>query len=251
MTKRIVASLLTLLLLPAIAVVAAPQALTADQIVDMHLAAIGGREVLAKLTSQRVTGTITIGSPMGDLSGPVEMTAKAPNKMRADMRIDLTTVGGPGEMVMTQLFDGTTGWTINSLQGETPLTGGQLDTARNNFFPTPLLTYKDLGMTAAVQPNEQIAGKDTHVILLTPKSGPAQRMFFDATSFMLVRTTSTIDAAELGTVQQVSDMSDFRTVDNMKVAFSMTQLVGDQSIVLKFTKIEHNVAIDDSVFVKK
>jgi outer membrane lipoprotein-sorting protein len=131
------------------------------------------------------------------------------------------------------------------------LTGGQLDTARNNFFPTPLLTYKDLGMTAAVQPNEQIAGKDTHVILLTPKSGPAQRMFFDATSFMLVRTTSTIDAAELGTVQQVSDMSDFRTVDNMKVAFSMTQLVGDQSIVLKFTKIEHNVAIDDSVFVKK
>jgi outer membrane lipoprotein-sorting protein len=106
-------------------------------------------------------------------------------------------------------------------------------------------------MTAAVQPNEQIAGKDTHVILLTPKSGPAQRMFFDATSFMLVRTTSTIDAAELGTVQQVSDMSDFRTVDNMKVAFSMTQLVGDQSIVLKFTKIEHNVAIDDSVFVKK
>ena len=33
---------------------------TADEIIEKHLAAIGGRDALAKLTSQKATGTMTI-----------------------------------------------------------------------------------------------------------------------------------------------------------------------------------------------
>ena len=251
MTKRVFTTLLTLLVLPAFAGLEAAQTLTPDQIIEKHLTAMGGREALGKLTSRRATGTISVATPMGDLSGPLEMTAKAPNKMRADMRIDLTAVGGPGEMMMTQLFDGAAGWSLNSLQGDTPLSGDLLDSARNSYFPSPLLKYKEIGMTVALQPNAQIGGKDAYVLLFTPTSGPAERMFFDATSFLLVRTTSTLNTPDMGTVEQVSDLSDYRTVDGVKVAFVMTQQAGGQNIVMTFAKIEHNVAIDDAVFVKK
>jgi len=71
----------------------------------------------------------------GDLSGPVEMTAKSPNKMRALVRLDLTPLGATGEMAIDQLFDGTTGWISNSMQGDAPMSGDQLEGAKNAYFP--------------------------------------------------------------------------------------------------------------------
>ena len=90
MRKHVLPVLCSLLLIPALTGVASGQALTADQIIEKHLTALGGREALAKITSRRATGTVSVSTPAGPLGGPVELTAKAPNKMRADIRIDLT-----------------------------------------------------------------------------------------------------------------------------------------------------------------
>jgi len=62
----------------ALAAVASAQ--TADAVVEKHLAALGGREALAKLTSRKSTGTVTMSTPGGDVSGPVELLIKAPFK---------------------------------------------------------------------------------------------------------------------------------------------------------------------------
>jgi hypothetical protein len=51
----------------------AAAAQTADEIVEKHLAAIGGRAALGKLTSRVLTGTITISTPAGEFSGPIEV----------------------------------------------------------------------------------------------------------------------------------------------------------------------------------
>jgi len=42
---------------------------TADEIAERHLAAIGGRDALAKLTSRSTTGTLSVTTPVGELSG--------------------------------------------------------------------------------------------------------------------------------------------------------------------------------------
>ena len=237
-------------LAPALTGVASGQAQTADQIIEKHLTALGGREALGKLTSRRATGTVSVSTPMGPLGGPLEMLAKAPNKMRAEMRIDLASVGGPGEMVITQLFDGTSGWNMNSLQGDTPMEGDQLAGSRNNSFPSPLLKYKELGMTATLDATQQVNGKPAHVVLFTPKSGPAERMFFDAESFLIVRTTSTVTLPQVGSAEVISEPSDYRAVDGIKVPFLLAQSAGDQKITMTFTKVENNVTIDDARFKK-
>jgi len=251
MRNALLTSLLTLTLLPALPGAANAQTLTADQIVEKHLTAMGGREALAKLTSRRATGTISVETPMGSLGGLFEMSAKAPNKMRVAVRIDLTPAGGPGELIQEQFFDGTTGWMLNSMQGDTPMEGDQLESARNDFFPTPLLRHQELGRKLELLPGEDVHGRKAYVLKVTPKTGPVEKMFFDAESFLLVRTMSTINSVQLGSAEQVSDSSDYRAVDGVQVAFTIAQSVGGQNIVLKLTKVENNVAIDDAVFVKK
>src|SRR6266850_3847357 len=79
----------------------AAHAQTADEIVEKYLTAIGGREALAKLKSRTMVGTITVSTPGGDISGPIEMVAQEPNKARMLIKLDLSTFGA-GEMVFDQ-----------------------------------------------------------------------------------------------------------------------------------------------------
>lgn len=224
---------------------------TADEIIEKHLAAVGGRDALSKLTSRRGTGTLTIGTPNGDLTGPVELLAKAPNKVRVLISLDLTAMGMSDKMVIEQKFDGTAAWMLNSMQGDQEIKGNQLDNMRSNAFPTPLLTYKTSGATAELMPRENLNGKSVLVILFTPKTGSPARMYFDPESFLLLRTRATINSPETGDLEQTSDVSDYRTVDGIKWPFQVVNSSTMQTITIKLDKIEHNVAIDDAVFSAK
>lgn len=229
----------------------AAQSLTADQIIEKHLAASGGREALSKLTSRRATGTVTIGTPGGDLTGPIEISTKAPNKLRVAIQLDLTPMGVNDKMVIEQKFDGTAGWMINSMQGDTQITGNQLDNMRNNTFPTPLLDYKTAGAKVELQPQETIEGKPRLVLLVTPKSGSAIRLYFDPETYLLVRTKATVNTPEMGEVEQIGDVSDYRTVDGFKIPFHVVNWNSQQSVTIKLEKIENNVTIDDAIFSAK
>ena len=223
---------------------------TADEVIEKHLAAIGGRDALAKLTSQKASGTMTISTPNGDLKGPVEMLAKAPNKGRVYIQLDLTPVGMSDKMVIEQKFNGTSAWMLNSMQGDQEITGNQLDNMKNNAFPTPLLNYKTSGAKVELQPKEDVNGKQALVVLLTPKTGSAVRMYFDPETYLLLRTKATINSPETGDLEQIRDMSDYRTVAGIKTPFVMVNTNAQQVLTIKLEKIEYNVAIDDAVFGK-
>jgi outer membrane lipoprotein-sorting protein len=243
--------LLAFLVAPALAGAASAQ--TADQIIEKHLAALGGRETLSKLTSRRSTGTITIATPNGDLSGPCEIDVKAPNKSRAYMQLDGSALGLTDKIIIEQKFDGVTGWSLNSMQGDAEVTGNRLENLGNNVFPSPLLNYKAAGVAFEVLPRQQIAGKDALVMRATPKAGSAVLMFFDAETFLLVRTVTKLNDPQMGgEVEQTADLSDYRVVDGVKVPFrivnSSTTPMGTQTGTITLTKVEHNVTLADALF---
>ena len=249
MRTRFTAALFCVLVLPAWLKGAPAQ--TADEVVEKHLAAVGGRAALAKLTSRKSTGTVTISTPAGNLSGPIEISLKAPNKTRAYMQLDLTAIGGSDKMVLEQKFDGTAGWTLNSLQGDAQITGNQLQNMRNNAFPTPLTGYKEAGARLELLPKEQVAGRDAIVLLVTPKTGPVIRILFDAQTYLIVRTVTKISSPEAGELEQTSDPTDYRVVDGVKVPFVVTNTNALQTITIKLDKVEHNVPMDDAIFSAK
>lgn len=250
---RHVTRLLPLTLLVALLVPAGPSAQSsADEIIEKHLAATGGRAALGKLTSRRATGTVSIGTPAGDLGGPVEMLAKAPNKIRVHIAIDMSPMGMTDKMIVEQKFNGVAGWTVNSMQGDQPIEGTQLENMKHNVFPTPLLSYKTIGIKAEVLPSEQVSGKSLLVLKLTPPTGTAVQMYFDPETYLIVRQKMTVNVPQMGgDVEQISDLSDYRTVDGVKIPFQLVNSTSMQTITFKLDKVEHNVAIDDAIFSVK
>jgi len=90
------------------AAVRAQEVPTAATVLAKYVAAIGGRDALAKVTSIKQTATLQI--PAVGLEAAVEAVMAAPNKMASK-----ASIPGMGEML--QGTDGTVAWDVNPMQG--------------------------------------------------------------------------------------------------------------------------------------
>ena len=224
---------------------------SADEIIEKHLTATGGRAALSKLTSRKATGAITVGTPVGDLMGTIEVYAKAPNKSRTLIKVDLSSVGG-GQVVNDQRFDGNTGYVIDTFNGDREITGSQLEAMRTGgAFPTALLNYRERGAQVTLASPEKVGGRDAYVIVMTPKAGPSARVFIDTESLMLVKTVLTVNVPQLGgDIEQVVEFSDFREVDGIKLPYTTKSTNPAQTVTATLTDVAHNVEIDDKSFLR-
>lgn len=227
----------------------AVSAQTADDIVEKSIVASGGREALAKVTSRATTGTMTVTAPGGDITGTIEVLNQAPNKLRTHITLDLSAVGA-GAMTIEQRFDGTDGYTMNSMQGDTAVTGGQLDTWRNAIFPSPFVDYKARGTKIELTGKDKVGDADAYVLLMTPAKGPTTRLWIDAATYQPVKSVTTVETAEAGPVEQTVLLSDFREVDGLKLPFKLVGSSAAQTFTVVVTKVEHNVTVDPARFAK-
>jgi outer membrane lipoprotein-sorting protein len=243
-TKRIA---LALAMLVCASVVSAQ---TVDEVIEKHLTALGGRPALGKVKSRQMTGEIVLSTPAGEISGTIEVLNAAPNKTRTVIKADLSALGA-GQLVVDQRFDGQTGYILDSLQGNRAMSGGQLDLARNSAFPNQLLNYKELGIAAKLDGTQKVGDRDAYVLVLEPTSGPVVRQFIDAENYLLVKSVVKVDVPQLGQeVEQATEFSDYRDVDGVKLPFKARATSAVQNYTITVTKIEHNVPVDDKLFVK-
>jgi outer membrane lipoprotein-sorting protein len=242
-SRRLMIAALLLTWVPAVS------AQTVDEIVEKHLTALGGRAALAKLTSRSMAGTITLSTPAGPVSGPIEVLNERPNKVRTFINLDLTALG-VGKVVIDQRFNGTTGYGIDSLQGNRDITGDQLEVMRNTVFPSPLMNYKELGLTVQLAGKEKVGDRDAYLLTLKPKTGPTLRQYVDAESYLPVRIVMALNIPPVGDLEQTTDLLDWRDVDGLKVPFQIKTSSNVQTLSIDVTKVEHNKAIDQSLFSK-
>ena len=222
---------------------------TADEIIEKSIAAQGGRAAFQKITTRTISGTITLGTPAGDIPGTIEIQNAAPNKTRTLIKVDLTSLGA-GPMQIDQRFDGTTGYVLDSLQGDRPIGGNQLDNMKNGAFPHPFLTYKASGASASVAGKEKMDGRDAIVVLFEPTAGSPIRSYIDAETYLPIATRVKTTLPQVGEIEQTSHTSDYRDVDGVKIPFKVEVSSAIQSFTIVINKVEHNTAIDDKIFVK-
>ena len=222
---------------------------SANDIVERHLTASGGRAVLGKVTSRSIEGAITLTTPVGDLMGTVELMNKTPNKERTLIKLDLTALGA-GEVTFDQRFDGTSGIVLDPVQGNRDITGEQLEAMKNGAFPTPLLDYASRGITLTLSGKEKVGDRDAYVLVFQPKAGPAVKEYIDAETYLIAKTVATVEAPQVGKLEQTTEMTDYRDVDGLKVPFSIKTSSSVQTITVKVSKVQHNIPIDDSLFAK-
>jgi zinc protease len=214
-------------------------ALTADQILENYIKAIGGRENWKKLTTRISTGTIDV--PAMNLSGLVTVREKAPNR-------SIFTVNFNGA-VFQQGFDGTIGWSNDPQNGLREQTGEELaETKRDSDFYHPL-DLKQMYSKITVAGTDKIDDRDAYVVEASSGDLGTDKIYFDAQNGLVLRIVGQHHTLD-GPATFTEDFSDFRQVDGIKLPYTVRQESPSSTFTIKFTEIRHNEAIEDASFAK-
>jgi photosynthetic reaction center cytochrome c subunit len=213
---------------------------TADQLFDKYVQAIGGADRVARLTSYVGRGTYE-GFDTAFEKRPVEIYAKAPNQQ--------TTVVQLATGRSTRVFDGRSGWMAG---GDQPvplltLTEGNLDRARLEAivsFPAGIkqaFPRWRVGRTA-------IDGNEVYIVQGMGAAQALANFYFDEAGLLVrfVRWTRT----PVGFIPTQVDFADYRDVAGVKVPFDrkVTQTYMQAHVLL--TQVQPNVAIEASRFAQ-
>jgi len=218
---------------------ASAPALTADQILENYIKAIGGRENWKKLTTRISTGTIDV--PAMNLSGLVTVREKAPNR-------SIFTVNFNGA-VFQQGFDGTIGWSNDPQNGLREQTGEELaETKRDSDFYHPL-DLKQMYSKITVAGTDKIDDRDAYVLEASSGDLGTDKIYFDAQNGLVLRIVGQHHTLD-GPATFTEDFSDFREVDGIKLPYTVRQESPSSTFTIKFTEIRHNEAIEDASFAK-
>ena len=216
---------------------------TADQVLDKYVAALGGAQRLASITSFVATGS-AIG--YGELGGNAEFTlfAKSPNQ-----RAILISYKDTQRPSSSWTFDGRSGWikTPRGLLGEYELIGSELDGARFEAqlaFPGQLKQALSNWRGAATR---SLGDRDFVVVQGTGPRGFLATLYFDPKTNLLSRLVR-YGPSPIGRMPTQIDYADYRDVEGIKFPFEYKFTWLDGRYTAKLSKIETNVAIDATKF---
>lgn len=214
---------------------------TVDDVINKHVAALGGMDKINAVKTVKYTGKF---SGMGaDI--PVTVTIKSRNKIKMDMNFQ--------GMSMIQAYDGTTGWSINPFSGKKDaekMPSEQVKEMKENAeWEGQLVNYKDKGYKAELMGKEDVEGSDTYKIKITDKDGDVTFYYLDATSYLPIKQVSKRKVKEKEITQEIYQ-SNYQQVEGVMFAMSVVIKTpgSDQTQSGTFDKVEVNTEVDDSIF---
>ena len=221
---------------------AAVQAQTVDELIEKSLKASGGREKVEAVKSFRMTGKMV--APQG-MEIPMVMEYKQPDKIRTE-----ATIQG---MTMIQALNGKEGWMVAPFMGKKDpekMSADDVKQAEEQLDSFDMLTkYKQKGHTIELAGKEDIEGTPAYKLKVTKKNGDISHLYLDAESYLLVKTNGKTNV-QGQVVESDTILGDYKAVDGVLYPHSVeTQLKGmPGKMVLTFSKIEINPALEDSRF---
>lgn len=215
---------------------------TADEIIDKHLQAIGGKDKLKAVQTQRFSGKMVMGQGM---EAPFTMEMSRPNKMRMEF-----TIQG---MTGVQAFDGKTSWSLMPFLGKNEAEAAPAEEtakmAEQSDMDGLLLDYKEHGRTVEYAGKEDLEGTPAHKLKVTQKSGDVAYVYIDTEQYLQLKQTSksTVRGQE---VESEMTFGDFKKVDGILVPHSIEQKAKGMpaGMVMTITKVEINPDVADGRF---
>jgi len=211
---------------------------SADEIFSKYAAALGGQASIDKLKSRTAKGTVT---QANGNSFQFELTQAAPDKFY----LLVTTPQGTVE----RGFNGQVGWE-KTTRGVREITGAELITfkATNGLFT--LLKLKEQYSKPPRVRKDKLGDRDVYIVDGTTNDNRRMRLYFDATSGLLLRRTTTMPTM-VGIIPDQVDLEDYREAEGLKFPFTARAAgieVGNPTSTRTFTEIKLNVPVDDAKF---
>lgn len=206
--------------------------ITAEQVIDKYIQAIGGKDKLASIKDE----TLIMEATVQGMTLEMASMKKDPNKVKV-------VVTAMGNEMQSQVFDGSKGKV--SAQGQS-MAMGEKDAkkAANEALIFPELHYAKTGHKLSYKGTETLNGIEAHKLVIEDADGNKETTYFDAkTGFML----KNIETTEQG--NQTTEFSDYQEQNGIFVPRKVV-VAGVLPFPLEFKvkSIEWNKGIDDAKF---
>ncbi|MEZ5316285.1 MAG: hypothetical protein R2752_02680 [Vicinamibacterales bacterium] len=200
----------------------------AEQIVRRHIEAIGGADAFRKIQSMHLVGRVDM--PTQGISGPVDIVAARPDRMRLR-----TTLEGIGEI--DQGFDGTHGWEVNPLVGPSLKDGRELDELKDDAWFDSQLYGSEFVAAMETVGREVFDSHDAYRVRLTLKSGREVFELFDVQTGFVIGSESR-RMTSMGVVPTVAMLRDYKTFGAIKQPTTLVQRALGLEQLIHVTTIE-------------
>lgn len=195
-----------------------PKGLTAKNVIDNHIKAIGGKDKLMKIKNSYAQYE----AKMGPRSLTMTKKLMAPNKSYSDLAM--------GTMVMQKsAFNGKSGY--SEAQGQKiPMEGEDLKSEMEKSQP-----FEILNTTGKLIAIEKVNGKDAYVLEISKD----KKMYFDIESSLKVREQSVQETPQ-GDMTTSIDLSNYKEYNGVKMPENISITFGPRTLDFNAVKIELN-----------
>lgn len=243
------------------------QSMTAAEIIEKHLAAVGGKGALSKIKSRVAVGTV---KKENEAEAKMAVMSETPNRVSAVYVFQNYTwqITYDGKQTIFRPTISKEASAVEQKYREMLTTG----TMFNSISLYNYLASGDEDAKFEARGTKKVRGRPAYVVEMKRSKGPSVKLYFDAENFMWVRTDYgrvsfakamgglTNDITQHGEDQNDVDFyfetSDFKEVDGVKLPFKFEQVVAYPLIKQKkagtitgtISEYKHNVSIDPKMF---
>lgn len=209
--------------------------ISAEQVIDKYILAIGGKDNLDKVSSMSATGKL------GVMGQSLAMTVKqmAPNK-------ESVVISMGGNPVMKQVYDGTAGYQMQMGQKQ-DMTADELAQKKDTKSLFEQLSYKDAGYKLEVKGIEKATDGDAYVLKVTFPSGRTRTEYYNVNSGLLVKSIE----EKTGEGGETVDYSDYRKTGDIMLPYKLVRNVNtpagtqELAMTMETVKINEGVTAED------
>lgn len=206
-----------------------PEGMTAHDVLEKYIEAIGGKEKLSEVTSYAIKAE-------ADMQGTklnLEIMKTSKNQFMQDIKV-------MGNSMSKQVVDGGKGYMV--VQGQRKeLSEEEVKKIKEESVPFPELDL--LLMDVTLEGVEVIDGKKTYKIKLSDE----KTSFYDIETALKVRDEVNIEANGQP-MNTTFDYGDYKEVAGIKFPFTLTQTMGQQSFDFIIQEIKVNEGVSDVDF---
>jgi hypothetical protein len=219
---------------------------TVAALLDKHIAALGGREALAKITTLVLKGSESASSENAPAQPrPLEIFRKAPDKL-----LKLNPL--PSDRAV-RAFDGATGW--QQFNGRTMgMSATDLGMIRREAAFDRDFNLQAQFARMNVVGKVKLGAREAWVIEATPVDGrigpmpvELEKLYFDMRSGLLVRRQLELKTG-LGRVPMAIDLDDYREVEGVQWPFVIRTMFPGVNLTQSFTEIRPNAPVEEEKF---
>jgi outer membrane lipoprotein-sorting protein len=216
---------------------AALQAQTADEIINKHLEARGGKDKIKAVQTTRVTGKMMLGQGM---EAPFTLEQARPNKMR----MEFTLQGMTG----VQAYDGKAGWAVMPFMGKKdpePMAADDVKQLEEQAdMDGALVDYKEKGHQVESLGKVDVEGTPAYKLKVTQKNGDVSNIYIDAESWLEIKREGKAKMRGQDIETEVI-FGDYKAVEGLVLPFSIEQKAkgAPGGMVMTVSKIEINPSV--------